>query len=130
MNDGGAYVGKRNEPVAVILLSIVTCGIYGIYWLYVVGQDINKVLGREAINPLFLFLGILFSPLILYSLYLIDKALEEVGTLREMPYKPNFILWLILTLVCGVGVIVAYYQISSYLNTVWDKDAGAPPLQQ
>ena len=36
-------ITKRSIGVA-ILLSIVTCGIYGIYWMVVVTDDTNKAI--------------------------------------------------------------------------------------
>lgn len=33
---------KKREPIAVILLSIVTCGIYGWYWLVKTKGELNQ----------------------------------------------------------------------------------------
>lgn len=43
-----------------ILLSIVTFGIYGIYWIYLLGKEIRKAGGREDRSIVFLVLS-LFS---------------------------------------------------------------------
>jgi hypothetical protein len=119
MNGGSAHVGKKQDPFLLILLSIVTCGIYAIYYWYITGQDLNKMLGREAVNPVFLFISLVFFPLMFYYLYMIDKALEEVGGQSGKPYSPNFIMWLLLSLICGIGGFVALFQTSKYLNNVW-----------
>lgn len=44
------YKFTQRSPITIILLSIVTCGIYFIYWLYVTSKEINDALGREEIN--------------------------------------------------------------------------------
>ncbi|MBR4495576.1 MAG: DUF4234 domain-containing protein [Acholeplasmatales bacterium] len=33
---------KNRSVLAVVLLSIITCGIYEIYWYYVMTEDINR----------------------------------------------------------------------------------------
>lgn len=35
-------INKRN-PVIAVLLSIITCGIYGLYWLACLANDVNTV---------------------------------------------------------------------------------------
>lgn len=55
------YTGTKRSPVNVILLSIVTCGIYGIWWLYNAGKEINQALGREAVNPIFAVVSLFVS---------------------------------------------------------------------
>jgi hypothetical protein len=111
-----SYTGKKHDPVVLILLTIVTCGIYAIYYWFITGQDINKILGYEAVNPLFLIISFVFPPLLLYYLYLIDKSLETVGINCGITYSPNFILWMLLYFICGIGIYVALFQVANYLN--------------
>ena len=40
-----------NEPIKVILLSLVTCGIYGIIWFFQVTGALSRELPEEGINP-------------------------------------------------------------------------------
>lgn len=42
--------GEVRNPITVLILSMLTCGVYAIYWLYMVVQDINRGLGREEFN--------------------------------------------------------------------------------
>lgn len=123
------YIGKTRNPIVVILLSIVTCGIYMFYWYYTVMEDLNKASGEEKINSvLFLILGILCFPVMWYVLYKIDKGLAELSAREGIPYKENFILWLVLSLLAGVGTIIASYQITVAFNDIWARrGGGAPP---
>lgn len=116
------YIGKTRSPLAVILLSVVTCGIYYFYWLYTIMDDLNKASDREIINPaLFLVLSIFCGPFIYYVFYTVDRNLGEISRNEGTPYKENFIIWLILTLVCSVGLIMGMYQITEGFNEIWAK---------
>jgi hypothetical protein len=112
-------VGKTQNPVMVAILSYITCGIYGIYYLYTVICELNTITGKEIVNPI---LGAIIYP---YGWYLVDKEIAELNKSEELEYKSNFVLWLILTfVVCGVGIAIAPYQISGSLNKVWEKRSG------
>ena len=39
-------VGMKRSPVSVILLTIITLGIYGLYWQYVVFKDLKEYSGE------------------------------------------------------------------------------------
>jgi hypothetical protein len=47
MNDTPLPAGDRLSIAAGLLLSIVTCGLYNIYWNYRQFQSMNRLLGRE-----------------------------------------------------------------------------------
>jgi phosphotransferase system glucose/maltose/N-acetylglucosamine-specific IIC component len=124
------YVGKTRDPVMVIVLSIITCGIYGLYWFYTTMVDLNGTLGEERLNPvLMLVVCIICTPVLYYVLYKIDQGLAEVSQKEGIYYKENFILWLLLVLLLGVGVFVAYYQITGTFNKIWAKRSGVASVQ-
>jgi len=112
--------GETRNPVTIILLTLVTCGIYGIYWLYLVTKEINAALGEERINFVLYFLvGILCFPLIFVGMYKIDEAVVELQTRAGLPGKPNFVLWILLSLLAGVGTYIMEYQVQEALNEIW-----------
>ncbi|MDR2533068.1 MAG: DUF4234 domain-containing protein [Oscillospiraceae bacterium] len=112
------YKGVTREPVLVILLSLITCGIYYLYWLWQVKNDINGILGREEIS-VGLYIAAIFVPFVyLLIWYKTDAAFIQVCPEKGIPYAGSFILWLILTLI-GIGTIVAIYQIQSTFNKLW-----------
>ena len=49
---GNGYIGVRRNGLTVILLSIVTCGIYLFYWYYQAMEDINRASGEQRMNSL------------------------------------------------------------------------------
>jgi len=63
----------KNDPIVVLLLGIVTCGLYLIYWNIKVSQVINAVAEREVISqPIAIFAGCCL-PVNLYFYYLAGK---------------------------------------------------------
>ena len=43
---------KQRNIVVCILLSLVTCGIYGIYWMIVLNDETNALSGRQGTSCL------------------------------------------------------------------------------
>jgi hypothetical protein len=125
------FIGTKQDVGKVLLLTVVTCGIYGLYWMYRTAQDVNLALNREAVNPNLVWISILCFPVIFYYWYSLDQALVELGGQRGLPYSSNFILWIVLTVLAGVGTFVAEVQVQSYLNQIWDRgdnvQSGYPP---
>jgi hypothetical protein len=63
----------KNDPVVVLLLGIVTCGLYLIYWNIKASQVMNAVAQREVISqPIAIFSGCCL-PVNLYFYYLAGK---------------------------------------------------------
>ena len=63
----------RIEPVVVLLLSFITCGLYLIYWNIKVAQILNAVAEKEIISqPIAIFAGCCL-PVNLYFYYLAGK---------------------------------------------------------
>lgn len=61
---------KQRNIVVCILLSLVTCGIYGIYWMIVLNDETNALSGRQGTSGGLVFL---FS-LITCGIYEIGRA--------------------------------------------------------
>ena len=113
--------GMVRSPITVILLSIITCGIYEIYWLFKVSGEVNNALGEERISaPLYFLLGLLCFPLIFVGMYKLDIGILDIRSRIGLPANKNFVLWLILSFF-GVGVIVFQYQVQSQLNEIWER---------
>jgi len=123
---GNDYVGRYRSGISVILLTIVTCGIYGFYWLYVTMEDINFALGERRISSGSLLLcSILCFPIMWVAFYQIDKNLAVLSREEGTRYSENFILWVVLTFLAGIGTFIAYFQVAEGLNDIWDRRGGA-----
>lgn len=117
------YIGKTRTPVTVILLSIVTCGIYGLFWVYSCATDVNGITGQQRISPGLFILSMFIPFLPLYFAYKTDQSLVEIGNAEGVHYESKFVLWLILYLV-GIGYLVFFYQAQEMLNNVWQARSG------
>ena len=47
-NNSGAPIVQKREIVVSIILSFVTCGLYGLYWIICMNNDANKVSGENT----------------------------------------------------------------------------------
>lgn len=85
------------DPILVLVLGIITCGLYLIYWNIKVSEVFNAVSGREIISqPIAIFAGCCY-PINLYFFYLAGKdGLPDVYRRSKSPQKDDTILLLIL----------------------------------
>lgn len=89
---------KKRSVAAVVVLTIITFGIYGIYWGYVTARDLQKESGEEKI-PLTVLLVLLIlssnagGALLGYDCY---HTLNVLQARNEKPQSNDLTLWLIL----------------------------------
>lgn len=120
-NQGGYYTPpapqgratNRSIPVCVIL-SIVTLGIYGLYWLVVMTDEMNMVTGDTGATTGGMTL--LFSIITcgIYEIYWAYKMGEKVDRLKGQPGGSSPVLFLILG-IFGLQII-NYCLIQDTLN--------------
>ena len=100
------------------------------WWYYQVMEDINRASGELRIKSVGLLLGSIFCPFVVYyMLYTIDKNLSRLAHENGTYYKENFLFWLLMTLLCGVGTLIADFQICNGFNEIWDRREGVRPVQ-
>ena len=87
----------KNDPVLVLILSMLTCGLYLIYWNIKAAQVINAVADKEVISqPVAIFAGCCF-PVNLYFYYLAGKeGLPKIYEKTGEAEKDQAVLLLIL----------------------------------
>lgn len=112
---------ERKNIVTCIILSIVTCGIYGIYWLYCLIRDINTISeDPDSMSPIIvILLGIVTCGIyFLYWFYkagvLLDQKAMESGRTSES----RAILYIVLSLF-GLA-IVTYALMQDSINKIAD----------
>ena len=110
-------IGQRAEPITVLLLTFVTCGIYWFFWMFKVAGEINAYLGREVVSTLLLILGICCAPVNIYNIYLVAKALPEMQGRAGLPGKDDTLLLILLMIVFPLVVPMI---VQGELNKVWD----------
>ena len=118
---------QRKNIVTCIILSFVTCGFYGIYWLYCLVSDINTISDDpNAMSPVlviilsFVTCGLYF----LYWLYkagsLLDQKMIETGRIAES----RSVLYVILALFFLRTVTYALMQ--DTINKLAEADMSKP----
>lgn len=108
-------IEKRNIAVCIIL-SIVTCGIYGIYWFIKLNDDTNTASCTYGTSGGMAFLFTLITCGI-YGIYWAYKQGEKIDAAknsRGIPSSNSGILYLILS-IFGLS-IVAWALMQSELN--------------
>lgn len=130
-------VGANRSPLSVLLLCLVTCGLYYIYWLYVTSKEIEEFLGASDIPPLvdlvlFILTGTLWG-------FVWDwRTGQKIAAMQArvgLPANDESWLYLLLDLlgagpVAGVGIVVPLLQ-QSRLNEVYNRArAGALPYRR
>ncbi len=108
---------KKRDIVTCVILSIVTCGLYGIYWFISLTDDVRAVSGDERLSGGKCFLLTLITCGIygIYWAYLIGKAMMQVNKNNN----DNSLLYLILQ-IFGLG-IVTYCLVQNDLNAIADE---------
>ena len=109
---------KKRDLAVTIILSIVTCGIYGIVWIIGLGDDIKTLSGDpSAPSGGTLFLLSLVTCNIYYMIwaYKAGERLNAVKAANGMPTDSNSGLVYLLLCVFGLG-IVANALIQNELN--------------
>ena len=85
------------DPILVLILGFITCGLYLIYWNIKVAEVLNAVAEREVISqPIAVFAGCCF-PVNIYFFYLAGKdALPQVYKRIGYPQKDDSTLLIVL----------------------------------
>lgn len=108
---------QRKNIALCVIFTILTCGIYGLYWLYCMVEECNLLTSRPnaASGGMVLLLTIVTCGI--YELYWLYRAGEDLDRLRtDRGGLPGHLglLYLIVTLL-GFG-IVTYALLQSELN--------------
>lgn len=109
---------KQRSIAMCIILSIVTCGIYGYYWYVCITDDMNAAVEQQGTTGVMALL-LTFVTCGIYGFYWAYKMGEKVDILKTkngLPTSNSGILYIILTFF-GLG-IVAWAIIQNELNQV------------
>lgn len=114
-------VGKIRSPWAVLGLSIITLGIYGLYWQYAMFQEMKdhskQGIGGVLGLVLAIFLGFV-NPFLMAS---------EIGNLyaargQEKPVSGVTGCWIFLPL---IGWLIWLFKVQHRMNEYWEATPGA-----
>lgn len=109
---------QKRDVVKCVIFTIITCGIYGIYWFVKITDDTNTLAGEQGTNGVTAFILTIVTCGIygIYWAYKQGVKIESIRAAKGLPSGSLPILYLVLELV-GVG-IVAYALMQNELNTL------------
>lgn len=108
----------KNEPVLVLVLGFVSCGLYLIYWNIKMAEVINAASGRELISQPIAILAGCCMPVNAYYYYLCGQALDDVGRLTG---KEKLSDQSVLLLILGIFVpMVSAMIVQGHINELYE----------
>ena len=116
---GWGPVGKVRNPAAVIIFSIITIGIYYLYWTYQVFRELKEHTG-QGIGPIIgLVLGIFIG---IVNWFVLPS---EIGNMyaaagKEKPVSGVTGFWNLIPL---IGWIIWVVKVQNALNRAWTGEA-------
>jgi hypothetical protein len=113
-------VGQQRKPLTVILLTLVTCGIYGLWWYFRNFDDMKDYSGEGVGGLLGLLLAIFCG---IVAVFLLPA---EIGNLyeRDGKDKPISALTAFWNLIPIVGWFIYIYKVQGHLNDFWASKGG------
>lgn len=122
---GVMHMKTDRSIIMYILLTLVTCGIYGWYFIYCLARDVNTVCAGDGKNTSGLGMYILLSFVTcgiypIFWMYSLGNRLAENAPRYGMNFQENgstVLLWyLVGMLLCGIGPLVAMNIVISNTN--------------
>ncbi len=109
----------RVDPLLVLLLGIITCGLYLIYWNIKIADVVNAANNRTIVSgPVAIFAGCCY-PVNIYFFYVLAKdGLPAVYELSNRPKKDDTALLLVLGFLLPM---VAAMIVQGDVNKLYDQ---------
>ncbi len=112
---GFGQIGKPRSVGLVILLTIITFGIWTIVWSYQNGEELKKYRGDGLGGTLYLIITLLLAPI---TMFLMAGEVEQMyrSEGKEPPITTLWGLWFLLPL---IGNLIWYIKIQGAINDEW-----------
>jgi len=127
MNTSGQNTGPLGQPRGIgfaILMTIVTLGIYSLYWVFKTQDEVKNHSGQGVGGVLGLVIYIVVS---VVTWFLIPSEVGKMFTRdgRPAPFTGWTGLWLLLPI---IGAFVWFIKIQGALNRYWESKASVGGL--
>jgi hypothetical protein len=113
-------VGKVRDPWFVALISIITLGIYFLYWTYQVFREMKEHSGEGVGGPIGLIIGIFIG---VVNVFLIPHEAGNIYAKAGQP-KPVTALAGFWNLIPIVGFFIWVFKVQGALNRRWESAIG------
>ncbi len=118
------YIDKEALKINIakaIILTIVTCGLYNIYWQYLQMNTVNLLLGRQQFSFMRWFLLTLVTCGLyhIYHEYVFGRAISEAQQMYEVPVPgENLATTSLILSIIGLAIISDAIQQREINNTI------------
>ena|SRR5271157_3335379 len=114
---------NRIDPILVLVLGVLTCGLYLIWWNLKTAEVLNAIVGRELVSPVVAVISGCCFPVHVYFYYLCGQGLPDLG---RMIGDENLKNSATLLLVLGIFLpMVAAMILQGHINRLYDRPVTA-----
>lgn len=108
-------IGRRRSIALVILLTIVTFGIWTLVWSFQTGNDLKNHTREGLGGPIYLVITLFVSPV---TMFLMANEVENMyrAQRRDPPITTLWGLWFLLPI---IGNLIWYVRIQRSINDYW-----------
>jgi hypothetical protein len=114
--------GKGRSAGLIILLTIVTLGVWTLVWSYQNGEELKKHNRTGLGGAIYMILTLVFAPI---TMFMVADEIEKMYTAsgKQSPVSALTGLWFLLPF---IGNIVWYVKVQGALNDHWESLGAAP----
>ena len=116
-------MNKRSIGSAIIF-TLITCGLYGIYWMIKMTDEMHTLIGRKntASGAMLIVLSLVTCGLYaIYWTYKMGEAVAEAKSMRGLHTDSNTAILYLVLMIFGLG-LVTYALLQSAINDLIDYD--------
>lgn len=98
---------KRNIGLAIVF-TMITCGIYGLYWLYKMTEEVHCLVGRRTTasgGMVILYTLLSCGIYSFYWMYKMGETMTEAKMMRGMHADQNSALLYIILAIFALGIV-------------------------
>jgi hypothetical protein len=114
---GTVLVGKNRNPIGVIVLSVITLGVYWLYWYYQVNDEVRRHEPQVQCSPGVALLAQFVPFAHFVSHYNTGTRIQRMELADGMTSTISPLVTFLLLVFFGIGYVV---QVQSHLNAHWD----------
>ena len=112
---------RERSSVQVVVFSILTCGIYALYWVYKTSEELRDATGDPSINP---SVDVLLSVVTCFAwmIYVLHRDAQKThqASVRINPARKDqtqtILIMAVLSLVTGVTLYISLYLLQEEMN--------------